>query len=118
MQLDVWHEPVITDVFGKFTDRYSFTPAAWWILFYGAIATPLTALAGWMWATDIQNATGGQSGSIGVGAEAQLSGLSGASMNYDAGDFHVGAFLGFHDPGGDNDDALTTEAANAALKKS
>ena len=30
---------------------------------YGAIATPLTALAGWMWATDIQNATGGQSGS-------------------------------------------------------
>jgi hypothetical protein len=49
---------------------------------------------------------GGQPGSIGVGAEAQLSGLSGASMNYDAGDFHVGAFLGFHDPGGPDDDAL------------
>lgn len=49
---------------------------------------------------------GGQPGSIGVGAEAQLSGLSGVSMNYDAGDFHVGAFLGFHDPGGRDDDTL------------
>lgn len=49
---------------------------------------------------------GGQPGSIGVGAEAQLSGLSGASMNYDAGNFHAGAFLGFQDPGGDDDDAL------------
>ncbi len=49
---------------------------------------------------------GGQPGSIGVGAEAQLSGLSGASMNYDAGEFHLGAFLGFHDPGGNDDDAL------------
>src|SRR6266700_7555502 len=52
-----------SDAVGKFTDRYSFTPAAWWMLLYGAIATPLTALAGWMWATDIQNATGSQSGS-------------------------------------------------------
>lgn len=49
---------------------------------------------------------GGQPGSIGVGVEGQLSGLSGASMNYDAGDFHVGAFLGFNDPGGTNDDTL------------
>jgi hypothetical protein len=32
------------DVLGKFTDRYSLTPAAWWMLLYGAIATPLTAL--------------------------------------------------------------------------
>lgn len=55
---------VVTDVFGKFTDRYSLTPAAWWMLLYGAIATPLTALAGWMWATDIEKLTGSEAGSI------------------------------------------------------
>ena len=43
---------------------------------------------------------GGQSGAIGVGAEFQLSGLGGASINYDAGDFHVGGFLGFDDDDG------------------
>ena len=47
-----------SDVFGKFTDRYSFTPAAWWMLLYGAIATPLTALAGWLWALEIERAAG------------------------------------------------------------
>lgn len=48
---------------------------------------------------------GGQSGSIGVGAEYQLSGAGGASLNYDAGSFHVGGFLGYRDPanGGGND---------------
>jgi hypothetical protein len=62
---------------------------------------------------------GGQSGSIGVGAEYGLAfgnaiggggtpggaigGIGLASMNYDAGDFHVGAFLGFQDGGGDDD---------------
>src|SRR5438445_13448182 len=51
---------LFSDVVGKFTDRYSFTPAAWWMLLYGAIATPLTALAGWMWATDIAGSTGGK----------------------------------------------------------
>jgi hypothetical protein len=40
---------------------------------------------------------GGQEGSIGVGAETQLSGISGASINYDAGAFHVGGQLGFGD---------------------
>jgi hypothetical protein len=47
---------------------------------------------------------GGQAGSIGVGAEFQLNGLTGgASLNYDAGPFHVGGFFGFADPpGGDN----------------
>ncbi len=46
---------------------------------------------------------GGQAGSIGLGAEYQLSGLGGASLNYDAGQFHVGGFLGFLDPqGADN----------------
>jgi uncharacterized membrane protein len=53
-----------SDVFGKFTDRYSLTPAAWWMLLYGAIATPLTALAGWMWAADIEEMTGGESTAI------------------------------------------------------
>jgi len=43
---------------------------------------------------------GGQTGSIGVGAEYQLSGLGGASVNYDAGQFHVGGYLGFFDPAG------------------
>lgn len=43
---------------------------------------------------------GGQPGSIGVGAEIQLSGLSGLSANYDTGKFHVGGFLGVSDPDG------------------
>jgi hypothetical protein len=46
---------------------------------------------------------GGSAGTIGVGAEYQISGVGGASMNYDAGDFHVGGFLGFaDDDGADN----------------
>jgi hypothetical protein len=49
---------------------------------------------------------GGQAGSLGVGAEAQLNGIGGASLNYDAGDFHVGGFIGFHDPGGRDDDSF------------
>ena len=40
---------------------------------------------------------GGQEGSIGVGAEFQLSGIGGPSLNYDAGAFHVGGSLGFGD---------------------
>lgn len=47
-------------------------------------------------------AAGGSPGTIGVGAEFQLSGFGGASVNYDAGDFHVGGVLGFHDPEGDD----------------
>lgn len=45
---------------------------------------------------------GGSAGTIGVGAEYQLAGPGGASMNYDAGDFHVGGFLGFADADGDD----------------
>lgn len=45
---------------------------------------------------------GGQAGSIGVGAEFQLSGIGGLSANYDAGKFHVGGFLGIFDPAGPN----------------
>jgi hypothetical protein len=43
---------------------------------------------------------GGQAGSIGVGAQYQLSGIGGMSINYDAGLFHVGGSLGFADPQG------------------
>ena len=46
---------------------------------------------------------GGSPGTLGVGAEYQLAGIGGASLNYDAGDFHVGGFLGFADGGGDDD---------------
>jgi hypothetical protein len=38
---------------------------------------------------------GGQAGSVGVGAEYQLSGLGGVSANYDAGKFHIGGFFGY-----------------------
>jgi hypothetical protein len=40
---------------------------------------------------------GGQEGSLGVGAEVQLSGISGVSVNYDVGAFHVGGLLGYGD---------------------
>jgi hypothetical protein len=43
---------------------------------------------------------GGQAGSIGIGAEYQLSGIEGLSLNYDAGQFHVGGMLGYYDPAG------------------
>lgn len=43
---------------------------------------------------------GGQPGTIGVGAEFQIVGTGGASINYDAGEFHVGGFLGFSDDDG------------------
>jgi len=49
---------------------------------------------------------GGQAASIGVGAEYQLSGIGGASVNYDAGSFHVGGFVGFADPEGRNNTIL------------
>jgi len=45
---------------------------------------------------------GGQAGSIGVGAEYQLNGIGGVSVNYDAGAFHVGGSMGFGDPAGPN----------------
>lgn len=43
---------------------------------------------------------GGLAGSIGVGAEFQVSGLGGLSINYDAGKFHAGGFFGYFDPAG------------------
>ncbi len=53
---------------------------------------------------------GGQAGSIGVGAEYQISGLGGVSLNADQGDFHVGGFVGFND-GGDADDTIVSLGA-------
>lgn len=49
---------------------------------------------------------GGVPGSIGVGAELAISDIGGISVNYDAGKFHLGGFLGFNDPGGDNNDVF------------
>lgn len=54
---------------------------------------------------------GGQEGTVGVGAEYGLNGLTGgASVNYDAGKFHTGGFLGFFDGGGSNDTDYTLGA--------
>jgi hypothetical protein len=51
---------------------------------------------------------GGKEGSIGVGAEFGLNGLTGGlSVNYDAGKFHLGGFLGVFDGGGQNDTNYT-----------
>lgn len=43
---------------------------------------------------------GGVAGSIGVGAEFEIRGAGGLSVNFDAGKFHVGGFLGYFDPQG------------------
>jgi len=48
-------------------------------------------------------AAGGREGTIGVGAEYQLSGVGGVSLNLDGGIYHAGAFLGFSDAGGTDD---------------
>jgi len=45
---------------------------------------------------------GGSEGSLGVGAEYQLSGLGGLSANYDLGQFHVGGFFAFSDDDGED----------------
>ena len=45
---------------------------------------------------------GGQAGSLGVGAEFDLNGLGGISMNFDGGRFHTGIGVGFSDPEGPN----------------
>jgi hypothetical protein len=54
---------------------------------------------------------GGQEGEIGIGAEFGLNGQTGgASVNYDAGKFHVGGFLGLFDDAGDDDTDYTLGA--------
>ncbi len=37
-----------SDLLGKVLRRQSFSHAAWWMLFYAALITPLTALTGWL----------------------------------------------------------------------
>ena len=39
-----------SDVLGRYFGQRSLLAAAWWMMLYGAIATPLTVFAGWMWA--------------------------------------------------------------------
>jgi hypothetical protein len=53
-------------------------------------------------ATAHNASAGGVAGSIGVGAEFEIRGAGGLSANYDAGKFHVGGFLGYFNPAGDN----------------
>lgn len=54
---------------------------------------------------------GGQEGNIGVGAEFGLNGLTGGiSVNYDAGKFHTGGFVGMFDDGGNDDTDYTIGA--------
>jgi hypothetical protein len=45
---------------------------------------------------------GGQAGALGVGAEYELNGIGGLSLNYDAGKFHAGGWFRFLDPAGGN----------------
>jgi hypothetical protein len=62
-------------------------------------------------ATTAPALAGGKEGTIGAGVEAGLNPFTtGASMNYDAGRFHFGGFLGFFD-GGDEDDTDYTFGA-------
>lgn len=73
-------------------------------------ATLLAALV--MAATAGTASAGGSPGSLGLGAEYALTsvnlgalgtaGIGGVSLNYDAGDFHVGGLLGFSDGDGAN----------------
>ena len=47
-----------SDFIGKYWRYRSLTSAGWWMLLYGALATPLTAIAGWLWATNIGSMPG------------------------------------------------------------
>jgi hypothetical protein len=49
---------------------------------------------------------GGLPNTIGVGAEFELSGVGGVSVNYDTGKFHVGGFVGFNDPRGGSNETI------------
>jgi len=46
-------------------------------------------------------AAGGQAGSLGAGAEFDLGGVGGVSLNYDGGIFHAGGAVGYADAPGD-----------------
>jgi hypothetical protein len=68
----------------------------------------ITLAAGLLLAAAGSASAGGTEGSIGVGAEFALNGETGGiSVNYDAGKFHVGGFVGIFDGGGNNDTDYT-----------
>ncbi len=61
----------------------------------------ITLAAALCLATTATASAGGTEGTVGVGAEFALNGATGGvSVNYDAGKFHVGGFLGFSDSNG------------------
>lgn len=43
-----------SDLIGKIIRRASLSQAAWWMLLYAAIVTPMTATAGWFWKRQIE----------------------------------------------------------------
>ena len=51
---------LLSDTIGKYSTRYSLNEAAFWMLLYAAVATPLTAFAGWMWADALSSMSGGK----------------------------------------------------------
>ena len=40
---------LISDLAGRFLRRESLYHAAWWMLLYAAVITPLASIAGWLW---------------------------------------------------------------------
>ena len=46
---------LVCDLGGKYLRRESLTAAGWWTLFFGAVATPVTALTGWLWMSDLRS---------------------------------------------------------------
>jgi uncharacterized membrane protein/plastocyanin len=45
----------LSDVLGKLFRRQSLHNAAWWMVLYAALITPLTAIAGWWWKSKLGN---------------------------------------------------------------
>src|SRR5215468_10322692 len=46
----------VSDLVGRYAKLESLVHAAWWMLLYGALATPLTALAGLIWSVSMGDA--------------------------------------------------------------
>jgi uncharacterized membrane protein len=46
---------LVCDLGGKYLGRESLTSAGWWTLLFGAVGTPLTALTGWLWMSDVES---------------------------------------------------------------
>lgn len=45
---------IASDFLGKFVCRDSLPRAAWWMLLYAALVTPLTVLFGWLWKMSLE----------------------------------------------------------------